>query len=238
MKKNIKMIWFVSIVLTLLSSITIAISFWGGNRNPSKPSPQIIDQIYGEMSGYSMSEKERKFFEEQKESPTYGEITRQGIEKLRELSSPTNQDVFYDLGSGIGRACMEIAIFWPVKKVVGIELSKTRFELALQAQKKLAQLNYHLPRNKKLIFKQQNILNADLSDATIIYMCSTCYPDALMQTLVEKFARLRPGVKIFSQKPLPSHAGIKFIGSYTIEMSWSKESSINYYQTVGQESKV
>ena len=57
---------------------------------------------------------------------TYGELTYEGCTRLGEILAMGPDDVFYDLGSGLGRATIQAHLQWGVKRAVGVELSAER----------------------------------------------------------------------------------------------------------------
>ena len=52
---------------------------------------------------------------------TYGELTYEGCTRLGEILAMGPDDVFYDLGSGLGRATIQAHLQWGVKRAVGVE---------------------------------------------------------------------------------------------------------------------
>ena len=70
---------------------------------------------------------------------TYGELTYEGCTRLGELLGLGPTDVFYDLGSGLGRATIQAHLQWGVRRAVGVELSAERSGLAQMAKDRLEQ---------------------------------------------------------------------------------------------------
>lgn len=189
----------------------------------------IMDNAYTHRSGFGISQEETSFIREHGGAPTYGEITYEAAEKLLHDLDLTKQDVFYDLGSGVGKLVVHAYLATPVKKSVGIELSKTRYDKAQEVKELLHQEGY-LKSHKTLAFKHQNILDADLHDATVVYMCSTCYSEDLMEKLVKKFSKLKRGLRIVTLKELPRNKQFKLIHTYHLPMTWSARSSVYVYK--------
>jgi SAM-dependent methyltransferase len=102
---------------------------------------------------------------------TYGEVTEKGVSQLIEYFSEyfDNPDgVFYDLGSGKGRLCIQVAKETNISKVVGIELHKERH---LQAEELLKKSDVN-----NVSFIEGDFLAYDLSDATIIFASNEAMP--------------------------------------------------------------
>lgn len=137
---------------------------------------------------------------------TYGEITRQGVSNLilefpKIFSDPNT--VFYDIGCGYGNMVMHVAISCPIKKAVGIEYIPERCQRANDRAKKFKYL-------AEVEFQQGDVVDADFSDATVIYVDNTmpkmmdvvnnyiipCLPDGcliLARNFVTKYEHLREG---------------------------------------------
>lgn len=197
----------------------------------------LLTDLYTGMTGFGISQDEADVVRKAGGDPTYGEITCASAEKIfTELVPIGADDVFYDLGCGIGKLAMWVYLATPAKKSVGVELSDSRFSLAAKA-KELMEKNI-LPQRKATMladwgdkakrktvdFVLGNIADFDFRDATIIYMCATCYPDLLMQAMVDKFVTLRAGLRIVALKALPAHPSIHLVGTpQRFPMTWSPD---------------
>ena len=93
-----------------------------------------VDDLYEELpSAFSISETDQKLIKDSGGSPTYGELTSEGIERI--LSNiNTNFTNLIDLGSGAGKVCLNSCLYEETKKIVGIELSIHRHNISKQAQ--------------------------------------------------------------------------------------------------------
>lgn len=89
--------------------------------------------------------------------------------------------VFYDLGSGCGKIVFHVGIMCDVKKSCGIEFSKNRHE---NSMKTLGKYNY-----ENIIFINDNILNVDFSDATVIYLDNTLFPREITNKIYDKIPK-------------------------------------------------
>jgi len=192
---------------------------------------EIINEICAEVNGYSICNEERAMIEEGGGNPTYGEITFDAVEELiNEFKEHlTKKDVFFDLGSGTGKVCVQVALRTPAK-AIGIELSPTRYQAAQQIKQELLNKKILTDKNK-LQFFEQNILDADLSNASVIFLCSTCFSEELMQKLSDKIARLPKPVIVITLKELPnSDNKFKLLKRMTLPMTWSNNTSVYAYE--------
>lgn len=197
----------------------------------SQETNTIINDMCAEVNGYSICNAEREMIEKGGGNPTYGEITFDAVEELiKEYKGYlTEKNTFFDLGAGTGKVCAQIALRTPAK-AIGIELSPTRYQAAENIKQEL--LNKKIVTDKnKLQFFEQNILDADLNNASVIFLCSTCFSEELMKKLSDKIALLPKPVIVITLKEL-SDANNKYqlIKTFILPMTWSNNTSVYVYK--------
>lgn len=191
-------------------------------------STKIINDVYKDMSGFSIVEQERKTIEDAGGNATYGEIKPESIAQLLHYLKFHYEDVFFDLGSGIGKACVQVVLTTPAK-AVGIELSDTRHHIAQKAKEELLTKNILIDTNK-LLFFNENILNADLSEGTVFFLCSTCFSDELMFSITKKLAALNKMIRVATLRQLADTGDFELIKTFNLPMTWSASSSVYIYK--------
>lgn len=189
----------------------------------------LIEILYKKRSGYGIGTQEEEFIKNTGSSPTYGEITYDGAQMLIDEFNLTKNDVFYDLGCGVGKFVVQVYLNTPVKKTVGIELSKTRANNAGQVNKQLKSDGL-IKKNRKLVFAEKNILDADLSDATAIFISSLCFSDELMKQVTDKLVQLKPGLRVATSRELAENPAFELVKVLQIPMSWSQSSQVHFYK--------
>ena len=181
---------------------------------------------------------------------TYGTITPNGINTLIQHLHINSKDVFLDLGAGIGNVVVQFALNTPIKKAIGIEYVGSRYQQALQYLIKAKNIYGNKLKNKTIDFINTDIYKLNsIGDATIVFTCSTCFPDNLMDKIVDLCSN-SPNLKYFiSQKQLsdtgavscPHNEGcsgnLKYIGSLIVECSWNKECEHHIYTNIGAKLK-
>ena len=235
---------FIFLLLTTSAVLSVAPAAIKKNTVSNDPLKRKIERLYQGITGFGINAQEEKSITQQGGAPTYGEITYESLKTLIDDLKLTDKDVFYDLGSGVGKVALQVFLGSPVKKSAGIELSPTRCNYAQQVKAKLQKPNLLDKAKKKLKdigvmskaperkleFCNQNIVDADLSDATVIFMCSTCFSDDLMKKLDEKLSKLNKGLRILTLKKLPESSKLKLIKTYILPMTWSSGSSVYLYE--------
>ena len=124
------------------------------------------------------------------QSHLYGEITTLGFRALAAHVTLRAADRFVDLGSGLGRLCVQAVREYGVAGACGVEFAETRHQLALEG----------LTRETDDIQQRVCLAHGDcsapalwqaggpLSETTAIYAGSLFFGDELMSVLAERIA--------------------------------------------------
>jgi precorrin-6B methylase 2 len=235
MSKKVIILLFASLSLITIYANPSQISLGKNEITPSPYSKEAMEKLYEGLSGFGVAQNEYEIIRQQGGNPTYGEITYESTAKLLNILKITKDDVLYDLGSGVGKFIMQAYHNTPVKKAVGIELSSTRIQKANEAIARL-QKQKKLKKDKIIQFREENFANTDISDATVIYLCSTCFSEELMKIIIDKMKSCKNGLRVATLKTLPPDPSYRYIATYTLPMTWSSGSSVHIYKLVSPES--
>jgi hypothetical protein len=187
---------------------------------------KYIDHIYNDKSGFNIKSEERSMLGG---SATYGEILYESAQFLIKNTPFSKRDVFYDLGSGVGKFVVQAYLNSPVKKCVGVELSPTRYNHSKNVKKRLNDEG-KIDKKREISFLESDFLKTDMRDATVVYMGSTCYQTQLMDGITKKLStECRKGLRVFTLKQLSQNAAFKNTKTYTLPMTWSQGSSVYEY---------
>jgi hypothetical protein len=194
---------------------------------PARNTEKVINDVYAGVSGFGIPQSDEQKIVERGGAPTYGEILYESEKVLLdELPDYLKENgVFYDFGSGVGKTCVQAYLDYPFKKVVGVELSHKRFSSAEKVKKELEKKDL-LEKGRKLEFLNKDFAEIKPKDASVIYMCSTCYSAELMDSLITTFANtLKKGSRVITLKPFaePVKFGFVEIKEYRLPMTWSKD---------------
>jgi len=187
-----------------------------------------ISLLYEGHSGFiSYQPGEKENAEKDKVFLTYGEILYPSFNKVLDQMEVTEDDVFYDFGSGVGKVGLQFLLKTPAKKITGIEANKKRNDVAVKVY---AQVKRELPelfKERKFECLQKNFLEVDVSDATIIYTCSTLFDENLLADIgkvVDKCPNIRFLFSIPSVKYDYAHIPCKLpkVKVVEIDCTWDK----------------
>ena len=129
--------------------------------------------------------------------------------------------VFWDLGCGAGKVLVAAAISEKFSEIYGVEFLEelsNGANTACHQFMKLAEENKMIKPDKMNVTKG-DILKVDWSNADIIYIASVCYPEPLMEGIIEKTKFLKKGTIIITLK-LMTEMSLKAIQHFKIKMTW------------------
>lgn len=171
---------------------------------------------------------------------TYGEVAEQGIhtlsEKFRSIAPlekfPQASRNFYDLGSGIGRLVVGLAILNPTLRGQGIEIVPDR---ARQAREALQRIRTKTVANR-IALHQGSFLEPkfEYKNAAWVFVSNLCLDEQTQRDLLDRLEKtLPPGAAIICSKELPIGPGssIERVGDrFKVPMTWSAESMCSAYR--------
>jgi hypothetical protein len=160
----------------------------------------VLECLYSDVNAYVISINERKHTNLQDVAFTYGEVRFYSFVKILELASPNPDDIFYDLGSGAGKAVMIAGLAFDFKAVIGVEKLPELYNLSVNFVESLLKL----PKFKRLLpdkrlaieFIQNDFRRVDITPATIIFINATCFRGALWDDLAQKLLTTQIGTRI------------------------------------------
>ena len=170
---------------------------------------------------------------------TYGEVTPQGMrilyEKFKQFAplqkvSATRRR-FYDLGSGVGKVVVGMAVLNSEVECYGIENVPERARLASMAYSKIR--SSHIQRRVHL--SSESFLNPSMSfrDAIWIFISNLCFDADTQAALSDKLqSEVEPGTIIICSRQLavdPTQFQV-IESACIIPMSWSNTSSCWIYK--------
>ena len=168
---------------------------------------QQLDDMYDGISGYGVRSMETSTV-----NTTYGELTFQGAQTLIAHLHLGSRDVFIDVGCGVGKLAFQVAMSTPAT-VIGVEVVKERFDQAQYLRNETPDI----PRDR-VLFVNADATTFSLNHATVVYMCSTCFPERLIKSVV---SNAKPGTRIVAATPLTGP--VMLLSTLTLEASWSKQ---------------
>lgn len=150
-----------------------------------------------------------------------GEILYQSVVKLLTKINLTEDDIIFDLGSGMGKIVLQFFLQTDVREATGIELAPTLHQRALAAAQRVEQdLPMLFSDNRKLNFILGNFLEIPFGSATVLVMNSTCYSQDMLIQLGEIINACKDVCYVLSLRPLLNLVNLTLNSIVRIQCSW------------------
>jgi SAM-dependent methyltransferase len=187
-----------------------------------------LHRLYRHHHGWLVEPAAEKAIVRAKSSSTYGELWPSALERLVEKLELGKNDVVLDLGSGIGKVVMQLAMMLPLRRVAGYELVASRHVIASGV---LARARARrLVRARRVDLVCGDLMRADLADATVVYTCSTAFPDAFMRRLARKLHGLHPGARLVTLQELDVLGRFRLEETIALDTTWRRAVPVHVYR--------
>jgi precorrin-6B methylase 2 len=168
---------------------------------------------------------------------TYGEITEAGIHKMAKIFSkytplsqvPVQNRTFYDLGCGLGKAVIGMALLHPQIRSIGIEVVEER---ARQAGVAIGRVGKTVQNRCGIVTGSFVDEGFSYGNACWIFISNTYFSSEINESIVEKLGREIPvGCVIQSAQELPNALQNRMVLKeiHRIPMTWTNESQMHVY---------
>lgn len=160
---------------------------------------KILARLYADVRPYEVSHESRKRLSTQDESFRYGEVVPAALDRLLNRTPCKANGIFYDLGSGTGKAVFQAALTADFSKLVGVELIDGLSRVAEHVLSRYdVEVRPRLPVEKRLQvieFRRADIRLAEIAEADLVYVHATCFQPELMKGLTARLDTLKPGAR-------------------------------------------
>lgn len=189
-----------------------------------------LSSLYQATKGYqSYTQKERLALQKENICITYGELLYPSVNKIIDILKPNTQDIFLDLGSGLGKCALQVFMQSAVKRVLAIEAAPELHRQALAVKAALQRDHPELwEEERALDFYEDNFLAHDWEGATLAYTCSTCFTQELLDALGEKINQEEQLRQVLSLRPIPALKRLPLKQVFSVECSWDSAMCFHY----------
>lgn len=198
----------------------------------------LLSTLFRGINSSRLSQRERKRLRLKEDAYIYGEIDFLSFLLLLAKMEPKAGEVFYDLGSGAGKAVFAAALFCDLQKACGIELLPGLCKLAVSqinkaktlvtlGDKNLTELN--LRRLSAIQFINDNFLNCEISDGDLVFINATCLSYTTWAALEEKLKKLKVGSRVLVTTKKIQNRQFEILYQANELMSWGMN-SVNLYK--------
>jgi hypothetical protein len=158
--------------------------------------------------------RDRKHLRYGAENFYYGETPYYTMRKLCEAAEVRGDDIVYDLGSGRGKPVFFVCLRYGCR-AVGFELIGTYVRIANRIKAVL--------RLDRATFNHQDLLTADLSGASVIFVHGSFFTEEVREGLFKKIETMSPGTRLVTVSVPIDHARLELFKTQTAALSWGRE---------------
>lgn len=158
---------------------------------------------------------------QQEISEVYGEILYESAEKILSQLTMTQEDVFYDLGSGLGKVVLQVFLTTKVREVCGMELIPNLHQQASTALTNLRQDFPELFMNGRTIqLMESDFMTVTFDTASIVLIGSPCFHPTMLTTLGDRIEETHCIHTVCSLRPLLTLKRLALKKMLPVECSW------------------
>lgn len=156
---------------------------------------QTVDSLYNDYNGWKISQKNIDKQASFSRAMKYDEASTESFLHALELTKPTQNDIFLDLGSGLGKKVIAAALQHQVKKCVGIELLEDLYTASNEVLQRVKDNRINISNSEFIL---GNYYDLDFSYASIIHISisPTMIDFQLDGILGEKLKQLKKGTRL------------------------------------------
>lgn len=188
---------------------------WLAQRRLNKKTRQTVEschQIYQNIPSFNLAKQARSDQQLFSYEYIYGEIDFDSYAQVLSYCTIKPNSIFYDLGSGAGKAVVCAALLYDFKRACGIEHLELLHECAQQASKHLEAYNIH--------FYLDNLLTYNWLDADILFINASTFIGDFWHEVLSRLKQLKSGTQIIVvSKQLPAESFSPIYDDFLL-MSW------------------
>ncbi|HHF7347457.1 TPA: hypothetical protein ACPSKE_000617 [Legionella feeleii] len=179
---------------------------------------KVYRQLYANVDGFALSKAERT----RQDAPeyVYGEIDFESFIALLSLGKPGPSTVFYDLGSGTGKAVLACIMVFDVKKSCGIELFTSLHHCAQQQQQRLKCIQDYEAKATRIEFMKRNFLETNFADANLIFINATAFFGETWLAISKLVEQIKPGALVITTSKALRSDLFTLEAVTQVKMSW------------------
>lgn len=179
---------------------------------------QHFDTLFSSIDGFALSKQAR--ISGDAPEYCYGEIVFMPFIALLSLCKINENTVFYDLGSGVGKAVIACAMMFDAKQCIGVELFSELHQAARLSLNQLKRIPIYAEKATRIVFRQGDLRQTSLVDAGLIFINASAFFGALWTSISQHCEQIPSGALVITtSKPLHSNT-FSILKQTQVEMSW------------------
>ena len=191
-------------------AVDSVVKLWKGRAPPAclnrRPSQELLRHVLSKVYNHSVKDPDKLNVYEPFSPEVYGETSFDLVAQMVKAVPFKSDEVFLDLGSGVGQVVLQVAASTNIKECFGIEKATTPAKYAQEMDRLFRRWMkwhgktfspYRLERGDFLLEEKR----VKISEASVIFVNNFAFGPTVDHKLKQKFSSLKDGTRIISSKP-------------------------------------
>ncbi|XP_073452575.1 histone-lysine N-methyltransferase, H3 lysine-79 specific isoform X2 [Aquarana catesbeiana] len=183
---------------------------WKGTTQPMKlntrPSTGLLRHILQQVYNHSVTDPEKLNNYEPFSPEVYGETSFDLVAQMIDEIKMTEDDLFVDLGSGVGQVVLQVAAATGGKHHYGIEKADIPAKYAESMDKEFRKwMKWYGKKHSEYTLERGDFLSEEwrerIANTSVIFVNNFAFGPEVDHQLKERFANMKEGGRIVSSKP-------------------------------------
>ncbi|OCT97628.1 histone-lysine N-methyltransferase, H3 lysine-79 specific isoform X2 [Xenopus laevis] len=183
---------------------------WKGTTQPMKlktrPSTGLLRHILQQVYNHSVTDPEKLNNYEPFSPEVYGETSFDLVAQMIDEIKMTEDDLFVDLGSGVGQVVLQVAAATGCKHHYGVEKADIPAKYAETMDKEFRKLmKWYGKKHSEYTLERGDFLSEEwrerIANTSVIFVNNFAFGPEVDHQLKERFANMKEGGRIVSSKP-------------------------------------
>ncbi len=193
---------------------------------------RLFEDLYDGIGGYNLSLSGRGDMSYHDTSYTYGEIVPESFVRMLSQASPKAGEVFYDLGSGTGKAVILADMYFDFASAKGIEYIGPLHQAASEVLREYQRRRSGQAPAPQVEFVHGDFLETPYEDADIVFAHATCFHEGIMLELARRLEKLKKGARFISVSRHLDSPYFSLQHSKDYSFTWGAATVHTYYKTI------
>ncbi|CAH2292361.1 histone-lysine N-methyltransferase, H3 lysine-79 specific isoform X1 [Pelobates cultripes] len=183
---------------------------WKGTTQPMKlntrPSTGLLRHILQQVYNHSVTDPEKLNNYEPFSPEVYGETSFDLVAQMIDEIKMTEDDLFVDLGSGVGQVVLQVAAATGCKHHYGVEKADIPAKYAESMDKEFRKwMKWYGKKHAEYTLERGDFLSEEwrerIANTSVIFVNNFAFGPEVDHQLKERFANMKEGGRIVSSKP-------------------------------------
>ena len=191
-------------------AVDSVVKLWKGRAPPSclnrRPCQELLRHVLSKVYNHSVKDPDKLNLYEPFSPEVYGETSFDLVAQMVKAIPFKSDEIFLDLGSGVGQVVLQVAASTNIKECFGIEKADTPARYAVEMDRLFRRwMKWHGKTFSPYRLEKGDFLLEDsrskIAEASVIFVNNFAFGPNVDHKLKQRFSSLKDGTRIISSKP-------------------------------------